>query len=114
MTHDYIVTAHAVISSICWFIVGCGATYAVFSPKIRDTFWERVALSAVALCSVGTSFRVGRQGWISEGFLMMSIALAIYVVVIVAKHLRGGKCALPRDKTRPAPLEPSWRPDAHL
>lgn len=107
MIPEYIVTAHAVISSICWFIVGCGATYAVFSPKIRDTFWERVALSAVALCSVGTAFRVGRQGWISEGFLMMSIALAIYVIVIVGKHIRGVRYPTPRDKTRPAPLEPT-------
>lgn len=107
MIPEYIVTAHAVISSICWFIVGCGATYAVFSPRIRDTFWERFALSAVAICSVGTSFRVGRQGWISEGFLMMSIALAIYVVVIVAKHVRGGKCKLPKDKMRPENLEPT-------
>lgn len=114
MTPEYVVTAHAVISSISWFIVGCGATYAVFSPRIRDTFWERVALSAVALTCVGTSFRVGRQGWISEGFLIMSVAMALYVVVIVAKHIRGGKCALPKDKTRPAPLETSWSPDAHL
>lgn len=112
MTSDYIATTHAVVSCICWFIVGCGATYAVFSPKVKDTLWERIALSAVGLFSIGTSFRVGRQGWITEGFLFISVALAFYVLIVIIKHLRGGRCSLPRDK-RPS-AETTWSTDAHL
>lgn len=111
---DYTASTYAVISCICWFIVGAAATYAVFSRKIRDTLWERVALSAIGICSIGTAFRVGRQGWITDGFLFISVALAFYVLIIVYKHARGIKCKLPKDKTHPEELEPAWRPDVNL
>jgi hypothetical protein len=105
----YIVTAHAVLSIVCWCVVGLGATVAVFSPTVRDTTAERLALAAIAMGAFATACRVIRQGWISEGGLFLSAALAFYVVAIVWKHvrehLRGAAAPLPNDKTRPGDLE---------
>lgn len=105
----YIITAHAVLSVFCWVVVGLGATVAVFSPTVKDTTAERFALAAIAIGAYATAFRVIRQGWVSEGGLFISAALAFYVLAIVSKHvrehLRGKESPLPNDKTRPGDLE---------
>ncbi|WP_219209440.1 hypothetical protein [Variovorax boronicumulans] len=100
----YIITAHAVLSVICWGIVGLGATVAVFSPTVKDTTAERFALAAIAIGAFATACRVIRQGWVSEGGLFMSAALAFYVLAIAVKHWRGEPSTLPNDKTRPGDL----------
>jgi len=112
--NTYIVTAHAIVSSLCWIIVGIGGGYAVFSPKVKDTTAERLALSCISLFAFATAFRVIKQGWISEGYLMMSMAFAFYVVVIIYKHWSKEHHKLPKDKMQATRLEPSWRPDANL
>lgn len=105
-------TAHIFIASLAWFVFGCGAAYAVFSPKVKDTTAERIALCAVSMFAFGTSYRVYTQDWVSEGGMWFAVALASYVCIIIYKHERGIKYPLPKDK---APrLEPTWRPDANL
>ena len=83
---SYIVTGHAILSVIFWCITAAGATFAVFSKQIRDTTLERIGLSAIAITSIGTACRVVRNGWISEGGLLLSASLAFYVCAIVWKH----------------------------
>lgn len=100
----YIITAHAVLSIACWVIVGLGATLAVFSRTVRDTTAERIALGAIAIGAFATACRVIRQGWVSEGGLFISAALAFYVLAIAVKHWRGEPSTLPNDKTRPSDL----------
>lgn len=107
MTTDaYMVTLHGVLAALFWFIVGVGATLAVFSKRIRDTTAERVALSGVAIMAFATSCRVIRAGLVSEGGLLLSAFLAMYVVAVVAKHLRKHPPTTPRDKSERMPLEP--------
>ena len=103
--NSYVITAHAVLSVICWCIVGFGATLAVFSRTVKDTTAERIGLAGIALGAFATACRVIRQGWTSEGFLFLSCALAFYVVAIFIKHWRGAEPHLPADKTRPGVLE---------
>lgn len=114
MNTYYIVTLHAIISCVSWFIIGSGALYAVFSTKIKDTTAERLGLSCISITAFATSVRVVRQGFVSEGWMMLSVAIAYWVIVVVYKNWSGKRHSLPRDKTQPAPLEPSWRSDAHL
>ena len=114
MNTQYIVTLHAIISCASWFVVGIGGLYAVFSPKVRDTTAERLALSCISIFAFATSVRVVRQGWVSEGGMMLSAAMACYVIVIIYKHWNNKRHALPKDKTQPMPLEPTWRQDVHL
>jgi len=102
--NGYIITTHAVLSVGCWFIVGLGATAAVFSRTVRDTTPERVALAAMAIAAFATGCRVIRQGWISEGFLFLSASAACYVLAVAYKHWRGEPEELPADKSRPAEL----------
>lgn len=107
--NTYIVTAHAIVSCFCWIVVGAGGLYAVFSPKVKDTTAERLALSCISIFAFATAFRVIKQGWISEGYLMMSMAFAFYVVVIIYKHWNNVYHKLPKDKTQSSPLESTLR-----
>jgi heme/copper-type cytochrome/quinol oxidase subunit 1 len=106
ITDAYMVTLHGVLAAFFWAIVGAGATAAVYSKRIRDTTWERVALSGVAIMAFATSCRVIRAGLVSEGSLLLSGFLALYVVAVVAKHLRKHPPTTPRDKSERMPLEP--------
>jgi hypothetical protein len=103
--NSYVITAHAVVSVICWLVVGLGATLAVFSRTVKDTTAERMALACIAIGAIATGCRVIRQGWVSEGGLFISGALAFYVVAIAVKHWRGEPSHLPADKSRPGKLE---------
>lgn len=105
MNPTLVITAHAVLSVICWTVVGCGATLAVFSRTVKDTTAERIGLTCIAMGAFATACRVVRQGWVSEGGLFISAALAFYVLAIALKHFRGETPHLPRDKTRPGVLE---------
>lgn len=103
---SYIITTHAVISVLCWSIVASGATMAVFSRTVKDTFAERIGLGAIAIAACATVFRVIRQGWISEGFLALSVAFAFYVSCLIWKHWKGPEPApTPVDKTVQGDLE---------
>lgn len=81
-----LITLHAAVSVACWFITAAGATVAVFSRKINDTVLERVALAAIAIGAIGTGCRIIKAGWITDGGLWISMALAFYVCVIFVKH----------------------------
>lgn len=105
MTTDaYMVTLHGVLSAFFWCIVGAGATAAVYSKRIRDTTAERIGLAGVAIMAFATACRVIRAGWVSEGGLMLSAFLALYVLAVVAKHMRKHPPTKPRDKTIPGEL----------
>lgn len=88
---SYVVTTHAIISVICFGIFGLGCTFAVFSGRVRDTTFERIALAWVALASFGTAARVIKNGWISEGGLALSMGLAFYICTILVKKWRPEK-----------------------
>ena len=79
-------TMPAAASVVCWFITAAGATVAVFSRRIEDTVTERIGLAAIAIGAVGTGCRIIRQGWISDGGLLLSAALAFYVCAVFWKH----------------------------
>ncbi|MBT2333635.1 hypothetical protein J7E49_06920 [Variovorax paradoxus] len=83
------ITLHAAASVVCWFITAAGATVAVFSRRIEDTVTERIGLAAIAIGATGTGCRIITQGWISEGGLFLSMALAGYVLAVFVKHWRG-------------------------
>lgn len=100
----YLITGQGIIACACWFFVGCGAAWAVYSRRIMDTMMERIGLSLVALTTWGTAYRIFKAGFVSEGGLAMAIASTIYVVAILLKHARCEEPKLPQDKTGPAPL----------
>lgn len=91
----YIVTTHAILSVMAWIVVALGAGWAVFSKQIRDTTLERIGLSCVAITAAGTACRVIKNGWISEGGLLLSMSLAFYVCAIVWKHWMASHPAKP-------------------
>lgn len=103
---NYMITTHAVISVICWSIVAIGATLAVFSRSVKDTFAERFGLGWVVLGASATVFRIVSKGWVSEGFLFLSMGCAYYVLSVVHKHWKGPEPApTPVDKTVRGDLE---------
>lgn len=80
------ITMHAALSVMCWFITAAGATVAVFSRRINDTVTERIGLAAIAIGAVGTGCRIVQAGWVSNGGLFISLALAFYVCAVFWKH----------------------------
>lgn len=80
------ITAHAALSVVCWFVTAAGATVAVFSRKINDTVTERIGLAAIAIGAIGTGCRIVQAGWVSNGGLFISAALAFYVCAVFWKH----------------------------
>lgn len=80
------ITVHAAISVLCWFITAAGATLAVFSKRINDTLTERIGLAAIAIGATGTACRIVQAGWVSNGGLFISLALAFYVFAVFWKH----------------------------
>lgn len=80
------ITVHAAISVLCWFITAAGATLAVFSKRINDTLTERIGLAAIAIGATGTGCRIVQAGWVSNGGLFISLALAFYVCAVFWKH----------------------------
>ena len=102
--NSYIITTHAVLSVICWSVVGIGAMVAVFSRTVKDTTSERLFLAGISLGAFATACRVIRQGWVSEGALFLSAMFAGYILSIIWKHWRGEQHELPADKTRPGSL----------
>lgn len=97
-------TFFVTIAAALWVVVSIGFAIAVFSPKIRDTTWERIALGCVSVTAAGNACRVLLLGWVNEGGLVHAAAMALLVVVLVRKHARNTPTPLPRDKTGPAPL----------
>jgi len=95
--NSYIVTTHAIFSVFFWCIAGFGATFAVFSTQIKDTTFERVALSFIAINTFATAARVIKNGWISEGGMLLSFSLALYVVAIICKKWKPER-VMPTDK----------------
>lgn len=83
-----IITTNAALSVLCWLIVAAGATTAVFAHAIDDTISERIGLAGVAIACIGTACRVISAGWVSDGGMTLSLALAFYVVAIFCKHWR--------------------------
>jgi hypothetical protein len=80
------ITVHAALSVVCWFITAVAATVAVFSKRINDTVTERIGLAAIAIGCTGTGCRIIKAGWISDGGLFLSAALAFYVCAVFWKH----------------------------
>lgn len=80
------ITLHAAASVLCWFITAAGATMAVFSKRIEDTVTERIGLAAIAIGATGTGCRIVQAGWVSNGGLFISMALAFYVCSVFWKH----------------------------
>ena len=80
------ITVHAAVSVVCWFITAAGATVAVFSRRINDTVTERIGLAAIAIGATGTGCRIVGAGWVSNGGLLISLALAFYVCAVFWKH----------------------------
>lgn len=88
MYESIFITIQGAVSVICWLIVAGGATLAVFTRAINDTVLERIGLSAVAIASAGTAWRIVGQGWITDGGASLSIAVAGYVAAVAWKHIR--------------------------
>lgn len=88
MYETILITLQGAVSVVCWLIVAGGATLAVFTRAINDTVLERIGLSAVAIASVGTAWRIVGQGWITDGGASLSIAVAGYVAAVAWKHIR--------------------------
>lgn len=80
------ITLHAALSVLCWFVTAAGATVAVFSKRINDTVTERIGLAAIAIGATGTGCRIVQAGWVSNGGLFISMALAFYVCAVFWKH----------------------------
>lgn len=102
--NTYLVTAHAMLSALCWIVVASGATFAVFSKAVRDTTAERFGLAAIAVGASGTACRIIYQGWITDGGLFLSAGFAFYVCAVFWKHWKGDPSRTPADKTRPGEL----------
>ena len=86
---DAILTlSQAGFSALCWAVVAVGAAVAIFSPRVYDTFLERVGLSAVSIVAVAAGWRAFYYGWVTNTGFLMSIALAFYVLAVFFKHLR--------------------------
>lgn len=94
------------LSSLFWLVLALGATVAVFSKRIRDTAMERLGLAGVALGAFAAAWRTFRGSVVTDGSLLLSGFLALYVVAIVAKHLRPEHPTIPKDKSERMPLEP--------
>lgn len=97
-------TLYVTLAVVLWTIVALGFALAVFSRKIRDTTWERIALGCVSVTAAGNGCRVVVLGWVNEGGLVHAGAMALLVVVLVYKHARNKPNPLPHDKTDRAPL----------
>lgn len=99
-------TAVYVLAALFWAVVGLGATWAVFAPCIHDTLLERIGLAGVAMTAFAAAVRVLTAGEaISEGGILLPAALALYVCALIAKHSCKCPPGIPRDKSRPMPLE---------
>jgi len=95
------------LASLFWLVVAFGATAAVFSKRIRDTTMERLGLGGVAIGAFAAAWRSFRGAFVSDGGLLLSGFLALYVVAVVAKHMRPEHPTIPKDKSGRMPLEPS-------
>lgn len=94
------------LSSLFWLVLAIGATVAVFSKRIRDTTMERLGLAGVAIGALAAAWRTLRGSAVTDGSLWLSGFIALYVVAVIAKHLRPEHPTLPKDKSERMPLEP--------
>jgi hypothetical protein len=74
------------VTAIAWMLVGIGAIWATFSPLIRDSVWERIALACVSLGAFSRAFYVANMGVVPLDAMFSAVAVAFYCIVIYAKH----------------------------
>lgn len=94
----------AILMFVFWLIVAAGATWAVFSPTVRDTALERLALACVALSATGAACRAIFANPLPNGALFVGGSLAFYIVAIIIKKMHRRHHPIPKDKTRPGEL----------
>jgi len=69
-----------------WAVVALGTTWAVFSPKIRDTVLERIALSIISVAACSRAYYIWETKAVSIDGTVVALALGFYVLVLYWKH----------------------------
>lgn len=77
---------YELITAIFWTVVAFGAMWAVFSPKVRDTTLERLALSFISICAFSRAFFVIERGLVPLDAMLIAGSLALYCIIIWWKH----------------------------
>ncbi|HEX8549912.1 MAG TPA: hypothetical protein VF681_00015 [Abditibacteriaceae bacterium] len=92
----YVEHPYVAVAAVAWFIVGCLSTWAIFSPRVRDTTLERVALTGIAFGSFSRVFFVLGRGEIPWDGVLTSVSIAFYCIVIWHKN----KYVIPKRKRK--------------
>ena len=75
-----------IVCAAAWFFVGIATIWATFSPKIKDTVLERIAIAFVSITSFSRAIYVFTMGNVALDGVLTAIAIAMYCVVIWNKH----------------------------
>lgn len=75
-----------VLGAVSWIVVAIGAAWAVFSAKIQDNVFERIALSTISIAAASRGMYLLDRGEAPLDAVLAPAALAFYVIVIFCKH----------------------------
>jgi len=79
---------YEVVCALAWLFVGFATIWATFSPKIRDTVCERIALAFISISSFSRAFFVFDGGMVPFDGVLTAVSIALYCAVIWFKHQR--------------------------
>lgn len=83
-----IIVTRSGLAVLCWVVVAIGWGAAIFSPRINDSWLERLALAWVSIGACAAAWRALSFGWITNTGWLISMGLALHVVAVYLKHLR--------------------------